>query len=487
MSSEIVKTIKVCEKEAVETDSKETIVSTPSVSKENIRNMDGCGDRSKKLLSPITECIIESPKQQPVKIPIVDRVSTSDYQQYSLDIMIESLVWRKQISSKHVNFKFKHPRATTALTIRAEMENYVNRNILLESVHCKLIYVSTCENIISILQTWKPSLIIEDKSGSKICNKHLFRTEEFKDQNECCYSCSQMEGKNALVDLKVWMCIQNIGLTEVSNVNYLLEPHIFDDIFTSKELHDLAKWKTEVKEAFVEELKVKEKERLDELIEKWTERKNNLESRLIANVNRCKILSKELQRGSNSLKLQKALQEKELTASLEKIHDEVRKNAIKYSLSENYELVEKISNLERENNNLKEMLTEQTEEISAIKKSSLSNQQTATLLQEVRCLEEKYMEAQKVKAYFKEQYAKAVKEIHQLKTEGQKNIQTQLQVKKEELSQLSLDKFFEMQNGDDYQLNEEILNSDVYKDEFCNEGDENEQLIGETIDYMSTL
>ncbi|KAI4457008.1 hypothetical protein MML48_8g00021629 [Holotrichia oblita] len=494
ISCENEKTVKISEKEIVETDSNETIESLQSISKEVIKHMDGCGDRFKKVLSPITECLVESPRQQ-IELPLMNLTHSEngDYQKFSLDIIIESLVWRKYTTSKNFIFKFKHPKASSVLAIRTEMENYINRNILLESVHCKLIYVTTSENIWHILQTWKPALIIEDKTGTKICKKHHFKTEELKSQREYSYVSSQMDAKDILVDLKIWMCLQTIDFAEIPKINYLLEPHILDDFLTLKELNELETWKKEVKDKFIEELKVKEKEQLDDLMKSWTERKNSLENKLISNVNRCKILSKELQRNSSTLKVQKALQEKEQTTALDKIHDEVRKNAIKYSLNGNYELLERISDVERENANLKEMLVDLNEELNSMKKSSLSNQQTATLLQEVRCLEEKYMEAQKVKGYFKEQYAKAVKEIHQLKTEGQKTIQNQLQVKKEELSQLSLDKFFEMHHSDgSFNLNGDMLKPNVIRKKsrypFRNAAeDEDEQVIMETIDYMNTL
>lgn len=493
ISCENEKTVKISEKEIVETDSSETIETLQSISREMIKHMDGCGDRFKKVLSPITECLVESPRQ--IELPVTNLVhpETGDYQKFSLDIIIESLMWRKHTPSKNFIFKFKHPKASSVLAIRTEMENYLNRNILLESVHCKLIYVSTSENIWNLLQTWKPALVIEDKTGSKLCKKHHFKTEELRGQREYSYVSSQMDSKNVLVDLKIWMCLQTIDFAEIPKINYLLEPHILDDFLTLKELHELEVWKKEMKDKFMEELKVKEKEQLDELMKGWTERKNTLENKLISNVNRCKILSRELQRNSSALKVQKALQEKEQTTNLEKIRDEVRKNAIKYSLNANCDLLERISDVERENANLKEMLTDLNEELNSMKKSSLSNQQTATLLQEVRCLEEKYMEAQKVKAYFKEQYAKAVKEIHQLKTEGQKTIQTQLQVKKEELSQLSLDKFFEMHHSDgSFDLNGDMLKPNMIRQKprcpFTNPSvDEDEQVIMETIDYMKTL
>lgn len=432
--------------------------------------MDGSGDRNENILPLIceTECIVNSPRQIQ-EISIEDQIQvTGDYQQYSLDIILESLIWRKTTSVRNFVFKFKHPRAATFLAIKADIENRLNRNILLESLHCKLIYVSTPEHISNLLGTWKPILFIEDEYGNKICNDHEFSTEKLKNEKESSYIASQFDKQNVLMDLKIWMCVQNIGFVDASRVNYQLTPHILDEFLALKELNELTQWMGKAKEIFLEELKVKEKEQLNNLATNWTERKNKLEVKLIDNVNRCKCLSRELQKNTNDLNVQKALQDKQQALTADMIHEETRKSVIKYSLNENHELYEKISSIERENNHLKDLLGEQNECIHSMKKTALSNQQTATLLQEVRCLEEKYMEAQKVKNYFKEQYARAVKEIHQLKTEGQKNMQTQIQTKKDELSQLSLDKFFDVANSRNYGLTgddlETIIGGDTSSD-----------------------
>ena len=105
------------------------------------------------------------------------------------------------------------------------------------------------------------------------------------------------------------------------------------------------------------------------------------------------------------------------------------------------QVIEKISMLEEENRMLRDVLAERTEELNNIKKRTLSDEQTAGLLQEVRNLEEKLVEAKKNKTYFKEQYSEAVKEVHELKTKGQRDVQAQIQTNKEKVSQLSLDKF----------------------------------------------
>lgn len=66
-------------------------------------------------------------------------------------------------------------------------------------------------------------------------------------------------------------------------------------------------------------------------------------------------------------------------------------------------------------------------------KASLTTDQTASLLQELKILEEKLNNAQKGKSFFKEQWGKAVREIHKMKVDNQQAMQVQIKNSKEEL------------------------------------------------------
>lgn len=82
------------------------------------------------------------------------------------------------------------------------------------------------------------------------------------------------------------------------------------------------------------------------------------------------------------------------------------------------------------------MITKQAEELEIYQKGSLTQDQTATLLQELKTLEEKYNNAQHNKTFFKEEWGKAVREIHRMKREHQQTIEIQIKNSKEELKNL---------------------------------------------------
>lgn len=86
-----------------------------------------------------------------------------------------------------------------------------------------------------------------------------------------------------------------------------------------------------------------------------------------------------------------------------------------------------------ENENLKSSMSKQTNELQAYQKGSLTQDQTASLLQELKVLEEKLDKAQKGKSFFKEQWGKAVREIHRLKVDTQQAMEVQIKNSREEL------------------------------------------------------
>lgn len=86
-----------------------------------------------------------------------------------------------------------------------------------------------------------------------------------------------------------------------------------------------------------------------------------------------------------------------------------------------------------ENETLKSSTSKQADELQMYQKASLTKDQTASLLQELKILEEKLDSAQKGKSFFKEQWGKAVREIHKMKVDHQQAMQVQIKNSKEEL------------------------------------------------------
>jgi len=89
--------------------------------------------------------------------------------------------------------------------------------------------------------------------------------------------------------------------------------------------------------------------------------------------------------------------------------------------------------LSYENENMKSSISKQMDELQIYQKASLTQDQTASLLQEVKILEEKLDNVQKGKEFFREQWGKAVRELHRMKVDYQEAMQVQIKNNREEL------------------------------------------------------
>lgn len=95
-----------------------------------------------------------------------------------------------------------------------------------------------------------------------------------------------------------------------------------------------------------------------------------------------------------------------------------------------------VEELSTENERLQVLVTKQSDEIETYQKGSLTQDQTANLLQELKTLEEKLQNTQESKSFFKQQWANAVREIHSIKMEHQQAIQVHIKSSKEELQKI---------------------------------------------------
>lgn len=103
---------------------------------------------------------------------------------------------------------------------------------------------------------------------------------------------------------------------------------------------------------------------------------------------------------------------------------------------QNRNLVSQIESLNVKNGELEKIRIEQADRLETYKKASLTEGQTTSVLQQLKNVEEKLDNAQKSKSFFKEQWSKAVKEIHRIKMENQEAIEFQIKSSKEELNNL---------------------------------------------------
>ncbi|XP_046400607.1 centrosomal protein of 120 kDa-like isoform X2 [Ischnura elegans] len=236
-----------------------------------------------------------------------------------------------------------------------------------------------------------------------------------------------------------------------------LQP-VLNETVVQKAVQELEDWKDAQKEIFIEKLKSKEKQHLDLLSSEWQVKRDKLESNLSAVISQNNILMISLRDAISDLRERKrrvyekekrinAIKEdverkfqmklQELQAASKRMEDDCN-HKVESLESQKHDQEYKYLELQGENISLKEKVKELEEALERLTKESLTKHQTASLLAETKSLQEKFDISEKSKLFFKEQWAKAVREIHRLKSEHKESLQIQIRHNKEDLRKMGL-------------------------------------------------
>ncbi|KAK2575418.1 hypothetical protein KPH14_008330 [Odynerus spinipes] len=390
-----------------------------------------------------------------------------NYHFYCLDIVLVAIkLGSSEFTTQNIEFRFHHPKAEYRSTVYPTVPVILGEKVKLQNISYKLYFTSTTDQIKHLLLSCPPNISIHDvgadtKSYISQCSldvKQLFHQNKLK----CEYEMPLYNSEDIKVgELDVVLSLQDHGpyckLKTMPEKMY--GPPIIDDSLAYKIVDELETWKERQKEIFRVELKKKEERHLNLLSEEWQRQKENLESKLACSVEQCKILANSLNKATDDLRTRRLKSLEKETRLIKANEDlqwryETKVQELKETLcimqeestskirileEKNTALEAKIEPLCIENEKLRQMVTKQAEELEVYQKGSLTQDQTATLLQELKTLEEKYNNAQRNKAFFKEEWGKAVREIHRMKREHQQTIEIQIKNSKEELKNLDLE------------------------------------------------
>lgn len=369
---------------------------------------------------------------------------TGVYKKYVLEVSLKSLIWKKLPKDAKIIFKFLHPKAASYMTIFIEVGNEEPEEpIKLENLNVKLVYISTEDKAVNLLNSWPPKLVLTDEKDKCLSEEYEFATtasyNNFYSEEDAVLKAARTS--EPLAKLNVALLWNDFPVDECDGKSdFILFPVILDEIISVKEISDIEKWKAKERNKFNEELERAKEKELNKSQEGRELKRVELEEQLIKSVNKCRQLQENLQNKVNSFKIEKKLGKRRNNNVI--LFEEIfRENWKKYGAENNKELVELLSKAQRDNEHLKEMIIEQHQRIRTVEKSTLTKAQTVNLLRELKVLEEKFEEAQNAKWYFKEQWKRACDEIHDMKREDILNMRNQIQQNREELSQLSLEKF----------------------------------------------
>ncbi|CAB3244056.1 unnamed protein product [Arctia plantaginis] len=260
------------------------------------------------------------------------------------------------------------------------------------------------------------------------------------------------------------------------------------DAIMQKFVDDLEDWKEKQQELFKCQLKRKEEYHLELLANEWTKKRVELEYKLNKGIEQCRNLAADLSRATEDFRLKgfrnterekKLLDAKkgleahytakyqELREASQKMEDDMN-HQLKLKDMKIDELNLKIQQLEKQVDVLKNNI-KNTEKEAENRYSGLTKDQTASLIQELRYLEEKLDSAVQSKAFFKEQWGRAVRELHLIKLNTRKQMLTQLKHDRKELGEMGLDTIEDLEkNTNQNPVDLKKLKDDFYVDLLAN-------------------
>lgn len=231
---------------------------------------------------------------------------------------------------------------------------------------------------------------------------------------------------------------------------------------TIKICEELEDWKEKQQEMFRFELKKKTDRHLKKLSNEWLKKKFELEEDLKKRIEDCQMLKEKLINALEDLTQrseQLAVKEEELKIAKEELD---KKYTMKFqelrkaSKLHEFDMEDKIHEATAEKAELYKKLEESRKEILRLQDALLnqevpnhhSKEQTANLISEIRSLEQKLEKAVESKTFFKEQWGKAVRELHRMKEEEQQQLKWQIQKNRQELQTLGLVKEISQEVGE---------------------------------------
>lgn len=387
------------------------------------------------------------------------------YHCYCLHITLNSIKLRSEMSIDNIEFRFHHPKAEIMSTVYPKVSAISGDQLRLQDIGCKVHFISASEEIRNLLLSFPPKVSVcdGDKAEKMFVGQSVLDVCRLFDNQmtlNCQYEAPLFDNSfNEIGFIDVSMYLEDHGpyyQTNKRSRDENLGPPILDDSLVYKIVDELETWKERQQEIFRLELKRKEERHLNRLSEEWQKRRESLEAKFNESVEQCKVLANKLNSATDDLRARKLLSleketrlikaNEELKLSYDKKFEELKDNSQKVQ----QDLASKLSQLEEQkqsllvqvelmradNSKLEDIIRKQNEELSVFRKGSLMQDQTENLLHELKDLERKLNSAQKSKSFFKEQWGKAVREIHKMKMEHRQAIEVQIKNNKEELKNI---------------------------------------------------
>ena len=331
---------------------------------------------------------------------------------FSYNIVIQSAKFNRRPDNGIWQLSFQHPKADTPYTkINVEFSNIKSETVDFNQTQMQLYFSSLPENV---LET-----IISDTCRLTMNGPHgLYAFAELDNQNlvvghkEKKAGVILLESPNgeSIAMANIFVYLDDIGINYNTNVRKSCGPEIapvakpqLDEQLAYKIVEELEDWKAKQQEAFLIEMKKKEAKLLSKLSAEWKKKRQKDEKELSEKLEQCSALTAALEETQRTLKekgLKRVEQEKIIAETEQKLkecyenqvtairHEAKRaENDILHQLQiqqlKTKEVEVNFKCLEKENEKLRDIVSNLEDEIERLKQNRVTKQSLSTLYHEL--------------------------------------------------------------------------------------------------------
>lgn len=333
------------------------------------------------------------------------------YQQYCFDVRVDNISFRNCFKSRTIGITFKHPKEASEIIANGHISE---GNVTLKDARCKIIFISTEDRVHKMINAWPPKLWLTDDTGQHLTEELNIFTPLFTKTSAYLTECKAIGTHDTFANISITICLEEWEFSVYSKQNdFLLSPPILDEYIVIRELCELQTWKDAQTQRAQHTTDL---EFLNELVmfqEDWYGGEEiQIEDKLAISAGRCETMTLELQNAMDALDIKSALLEQTEGNMENRIVD---KNT--FFDSGKIALISTISKLEYENKNLKDTIDDQKVALREIRQTSLTIEQIARILEQIRDFQEKIEGEWKATTHSKETWKKVVREIYDLKSQ----------------------------------------------------------------------
>ncbi|XP_065158920.1 uncharacterized protein [Atheta coriaria] len=359
------------------------------------------------------------------------------YQQLLLEMKVESIMWKAVLSSRRFIFKLMHPTINSALGKEIEIDTYPHKEIRIKGVECNVSMVALNSRINYMIVNYTPKLELYDAEEQALIGSMgtIDFTRFHINKSGPPYDVMLLAPSGQEIGTLYITVMANVMSDVLAEPPALfhLSPTILDETIIMHTLDELNDWQIKKCEEIEATLDAQKELEMKRLSAEFRTKTLPLQEDLLKNLEKCRTLVKRQEKRKQldtiDLEVTNLMKTQEYSIIME-----IHKNTIKFQLSDKQELIEIISELELKHTILREMLSEQSLQMQELKETQLTAEQTKILLTDLRAMEQKCEIAQQDKNYFKKEYEKAMKEVHNLKLDHHRNIASKIHNDKQALN-----------------------------------------------------